>query len=597
MKHLLISTMTIATLTACGGGSGSDSSGNSNAGQISGITGLGYQTASKSGVINQNNEFDFVDGETITLYLGGAELASATASKNMNLFDFFPNLPQDAAGLRQALRLPEYSRESLQAAIGGQDTQTSNELYTASNIMRVLIALDDDGDTANGLDLLSGNWHNKLANETASSLNLESNMFDFADSYAMDNFQEQYEVSINMDVSEPLATLYDMAQVTIQANRIAGHTTPQLSPSETGSYEYDNKQRLIKLTTVNSSTPSTTITKTYAYDAKGNLLKDYSEADTNSDGTLESYNRRDYTYNDFGQTLTQTYDYDQNAGNADFRRTVYENTYENDRVLRISTNEKEDSTGDGTFDFFAKTTYSYNADNLKTSYQYEDVDENGNRISISSRRVYTYNDQGQLTQEDYEKSFSGDTAQSIDRSEFTRDGNTVTKTLNYISLNAPMGSSTYKDVFVETFNDAGNITKKTKAEYVNNVLDAYAEVDYSYDDQSRMTQCHYNYDTSGDEQFNYAKKYLRGFDANGITSTAYKVDYDNDGVFADDETYEASYGDNAELLTEGSDYREFTYADNTTNDGVRYLIHEYLNITREVFQRNFSICYLDAFNK
>lgn len=595
MKHLIISTMAIAALTACGGGS--SSSGNSNAGQISGITGLGYQTASKSGVINQNNEFDFVDGETITLFLGGAELASATASKNMNLFDFFPNLPQDAAGLRQALRLPEYSKERLQAAIAGQNTPSSSELYTASNIMRLLIALDDDGDTANGLNLLSGNWHSKLANETASSLNLESNMFDFADSYAMDHFQEQYEVSINMDVSEPLATLYDMAQVTIQAKRITGHTTPQLSPSETGSYEYNSKQRLITLTTVNSSTPSTTITKTYAYDAKGNLLKDYSEADTNSDGTLESYNRRDYTYNDFGQTLTQTYDYDQNAGNADFRRTVYENTYENNRVLRGSTNEKEDSTGDGTFDFFAKTTYSYNADNLKTSYQYEDVDESGNRISISSRRVYTYNDQGQLTREDHEKSFAGDTAQSIDRSEFTRDGNTVTKTLNYISLNAPMGSSTYKDVFVETFNDAGNITKKTKAEYVNNVLDAYAEVSYSYDNQSRITECLYDYDTSGDEQFNYAKKYLRGFDANGITSTAYKVDYDNDGVFADDETYAATYGSNAELLTEGSDYREFTYSDESTNDGVRYLVHEYLDITREIFQSNFSNCYLDAYNK
>ncbi|NVK37530.1 MAG: hypothetical protein HWE18_06370, partial [Gammaproteobacteria bacterium] len=110
MKRLLLSAISVAALTACGGGSGGSSS---TTGQISGITGLGYKTASQSGVINQNNEFNFKDGETITLFLGGAELASAPVQHSMTLMNFFPTLPSDAAGLRQALRLPEYARETL----------------------------------------------------------------------------------------------------------------------------------------------------------------------------------------------------------------------------------------------------------------------------------------------------------------------------------------------------------------------------------------------------------------------------------------------------------------------------------------------------
>ncbi|NVK38891.1 MAG: hypothetical protein HWE18_13280 [Gammaproteobacteria bacterium] len=330
---------------------------------------------------------------------------------------------------------------------------------------------------------------------------------------------------------------------------------------------------------------------TFEYDAKGNLIKDFDEYGSNTDATLNTFYRKTYTYNAFGKQLSSTQDYDQNAG-GDFRRNIYDTTYLNDRVFPTIFMEKEDYTGDGTFDDFGKTTNTYDENNLLTSSLNQSTDENGNPVSTSSRYVYQYNDQQQVTRQDYENSFSGDTAQSITRNDYTYVGNTITDTETYISLNAPLGSNSNKEVFVETLNDAGHITKKTKAEYINDTLDAYGEVDYTSDSNERITQCLYSIDNTGDEQFNYATKKLQGYDANGVTSISYQTDYDNDGVFADDETYAASYGSQGELLSEDSDNRLFSYS-GTTNDGVRYLVHEYLDITREVL-RNSSICHLDV---
>ena len=221
------------------------------------------------------------------------------------------------------------------------------------------------------------------------------------------------------------------------------------------------------------------------------------------------------------------------------------------------------------------------------------MDENGNPVSTSSRYVYQYNDQQQVTRQDYENSFSGDTAQSITRNDYSYVGNTITNTETYINLNAPQDSNAKEEVFVETLNDAGHIIKKTKAEYRYDSLDAYGEVDYTSDSNERITQCLYSIDNTGDEQFDYATKTIQDYDANGITSISSLYDDDNDGVFVHDDTIGASYGSQGELLSENRENRLFSYSSDTTNDGVRYLVHEYLDITREVL-RNSSICKLDV---
>lgn len=611
MKKILTTTLSLLVLSACGGsggGKGGDKEVNTiKTGQVEGISGLGYKTfntektETRSGVINTHSEFSFEEGETITLYLGGAEIGSTQASTTLNLFDFFPNLPTDAAELRKALRLPEFTTERLQAVPRGIyfSQMTGNSVYRASNIMHLLLALDNDKDSSNGLDLLTGDWHTKLANESDSSLDLNSNMFEFTEAAAMTLFQHTYGKSLNMDISEPLATLYDFAQVTIQVQRRESYTTPNLQPPTSSNYEYDTKQRVVKETQTtsydyqaNNSNPPKIRVLTFEYDASGNLIKDFNESDTNSDGALESFSRRTYTYNDFGKVLTQTYDYDHSAEDSDFRRQVFASNYDNNRVLRLNTSTKQDDTGDGIFDSFDKQTYTYYDNGLLKLIQNKDVDSAGETITVSNGYEYIYNDQGQVTGYHYIKSYDGETPSLIDAYDFTYEGNTVTSTLNY----AQSGDTSYKDIFTETFDDNGLLTNKTKAEYINNALDAYGEVTYTFDDKQRLTQCHFQVDNTGDEQFNYATKFNIQYNANGINGISWLNDYDNDGVFTPDtEEYEAIYGDQAQVISENYNSRSFTYSTNTSNEGVRYLIHEYLYLDRDMLirQRN-NKCYLDV---
>jgi hypothetical protein len=614
MKRILISSLSILMLSACGGGGGNSSGGNGDGnttltGQVSGISGLSFKTINtddietRSGVINQNNEFEYEDGETITLYLGGAELASATASTNMNLFDFFPNLPDDAATLRKQLRQPFYSRERLQAVPRGSyyTKNQSTPLDRASNIMRLLLALDEDQDSTNGIDLLTDDWITKLANESDVSLNLDANMFEFSDSQAMLAFQHTYSLSINMDISEPLATLYDMAQVTIPTQRREGYNSQGLTPPNSGTYEYDDQQRIIKEVKTTSyeylqdGTPPNHRIYTYEYDAKGNLLKDFYEADVNDNQIINSYNRKTYTYNDFGKVESLIYDYDQDTDSNAFRRTVSNNFYENDAVLLKSSTQKTDNTGDNTYDIFYETKYEYDNNHVVESIQDNKLDASGELLSISSRTSYSYNEDYQITQYNYEKSFSGETASATDRYDFTYDGNTVTSTINYITLNAPLSSPSNKGVFTETFDEDGLVTKRTKAVYVNNALDGSGEVSYSYDANNRITQCQFQFDNTGDEQFNYAQKYDYAYDDNGITSIGSQHDYDGDGVFTvDSESYTAQYGDNSQVLNETTDSLVFNYSTDTINDGVRYLIHEFLYLDRDILIRhNDAKCFLN----
>lgn len=85
------------------------------------VAGLYYETETKSGITNSAGEFDYLEGETVTFYVGNIELGSALASPQMT--------PVTIASTENA------------------DLQTPE----VQNIAAFLQTLDSDGDPSNGI--------------------------------------------------------------------------------------------------------------------------------------------------------------------------------------------------------------------------------------------------------------------------------------------------------------------------------------------------------------------------------------------------------------------------------------------------------------
>ena len=125
-------------LTACGGG-GSSSDGSPPVSEPSTSTGrfidspvanIGYRTESiPDGVTNANGQFKYLEGETVTFFIGDLEFPPAPATEKVT--------PLDLAG----------------------STDTSDP--TVINIIRLLQSLDDDGITSTGITI------NQLAKDNA----------------------------------------------------------------------------------------------------------------------------------------------------------------------------------------------------------------------------------------------------------------------------------------------------------------------------------------------------------------------------------------------------------------------------------------------
>ncbi|MGR6871757.1 hypothetical protein ACU6U9_05480 [Pseudomonas sp. HK3] len=595
LNKILVSTLSLALLSACGGGGDGNEKDNKNTittGVISGISGLGYKTfladntEKNSGVINANNEFIFEDkdAKTIKLYLGSAEIASATASSTMSLMDFFPNLPMTEKAFRTSLRNPGFTRDRLQSAsraLGPTFSQNiDSDLYKASNIMRLLVALDGDQDSKNGLDLLTNDWQKKLIDETETTLNIAADMFDFENSQAMLAFQEKYNVSISMDPATPLATLFELTNTPLLAHRRNGYSTPSTSAI----YEYDAQQHLEKETRTNTSNYRDTYT--YTYNDNGKIIKDIYNFHIDSKDILINYTNTAYTYNNFGKKMLDTRDQDRNLSDEIFTRNITEYKYLNDRVYLTKRLTKRDTTGNNSFGSFSSVSYERNSSNQLSSEKAEAVDQNGDSLRTYYKYAYKYNKNNKISQQVYTSKYTGDSAGSEEITHFVYDTNSITATKI---------DEYYTEVIKETFNDAGQIITKTRIEKNNDILKKQGNVTYDYDDSNRLTSCTKELDTDGDNNPNKSSRIVFSYNDSGITSISYEYDNDFDGTFVISSYAKATYGDHGELQTETGNSRMFSYDAESIADGVRYLIHEYLFLDSKVlYKKNEYICFLDV---
>ena len=134
-------------LTACGGNVGSTPRPQSSTAQgpvvlqgvlmDSPVSGIRYETPSRQGVTTVDGEFDYLEGETVSFFLGALELGSTTGSEVITLFDLV------------GLGVPE-TAEAINAGIS-DGAGGPGPINKVVNLAQLLQSLDADADPSNGI--------------------------------------------------------------------------------------------------------------------------------------------------------------------------------------------------------------------------------------------------------------------------------------------------------------------------------------------------------------------------------------------------------------------------------------------------------------
>ncbi|MFC3150155.1 hypothetical protein ACFOEK_03885 [Litoribrevibacter euphylliae] len=604
-KKLLLTAFISSFLAACGDSSssnsksaepnndGSASGGTSTAGelvgQISNISGLAYTAGDYTGVVNANGEFNYDEGDTVTFSLGGIELGQVAAAESLSLADLFPNLPETAASFRKAMRDGYFGRIYAQSHIEPESTAftygVESDLHKTSNLMKLLLAMDEDGDSSNGLDLLSSDWNTQLTNMSSEDLPLNTPLYDFSTNQKVKEFQQNYAVSLAMDVADPLAYLYSITGKSIEVNPV----TQSVSTEDTNkitNFEFNDHYQLSKIENVDTSDQETDI-QTWVYDSQGNIIEYRTQTDTNGDGSPENNSEKIYAYNTFG-ALTQ-YDFRRYTANngdtpTDDRTEVYGQL--EDKLFTTNTLLTNNLLPNDPIDQYRRT---YDADLNMTSWISERVDSTTDTV-IRNHLAYelNYHEDGRLESlQEYSYNSSGAISSTREIS-VEHTGNQVTVIVERFDGN---GDFVEREQLIETSDNNGRIVSKEFLEAnSNNETDSISTFDYTYDDSGRIIACDLEVDTDGNGSIDSISRQRHIYNDVGIAELIYEEDADTNGEFERQDTFQFTYGESGELLEEPLEKKEsFNYTDTPAENGVRYLISEHKTIDLRVFNQN-DIC-------
>lgn len=210
MKNSILIVGLCAGLVACGGdsssssNSGGDSSSSTNAKTgvflDSAVANIGYRTETLAGVTNSAGEYDYIEGETVTFFIGNLELPPVTATGTVT--------PLDLAA--------------------SNDTSDS----TVVNIIRLLQSLDEDGDPTNGITITDA------AKNVATQVDFGLSIAEFESSSAVTTLVANAEALNTVLISENDAiahfedTLVDEGEDFVANSNITGIWTTTLTNNE-----------------------------------------------------------------------------------------------------------------------------------------------------------------------------------------------------------------------------------------------------------------------------------------------------------------------------------------------------------------------------
>ncbi|CAA0126396.1 Uncharacterised protein [Halioglobus japonicus] len=355
--------------SACGGGGGN--SGTVLSGQFvdSAVAGVRYSTQTRSGVTNSEGMFEYLEGESVSFYLGDLRLGDAQGANMVSLFDLVDGATPVVGGeLKIAIWAP----------VQGPG------FSSVINLAILLQTLDGDGNPDNGIEISA----DVASLFDADSVDFEQHWQQFSSDLgfrrAMAEAKERALLDSDRQIRKPwraLAHLY--ASLAIDAglrveSTSSGDNDGDGSPEYAIRYEYDTEGKPAR--EVYQSTQSDTVSiEEYSYDTQANLVR--YEQDYDNDGLPDEI--ISYTYDDDGnQTVLAT---DSNGDGV--WDDIY--TYSFD-AYRNRIREGRDIDGDGSPDSI--TSEIYDATGKVERYEY-DTDGDGIPEEI---RAHSYNADGNV---------------------------------------------------------------------------------------------------------------------------------------------------------------------------------------------------------
>lgn len=369
-------------LAACGGDGGSEpeeATGMLHGGRISGVS---YETPTRQGQTDVNGRFRYLPGEMVTFSVGATGLGAARGAPEVTLFTL--------AGLT-----PPTTERTLRRELD-RARRVNTPFTRATNIMRLLISLDSDGNPANGLDV-----RDRAGQLAMASLDLDLGLLQFDDRL----HRAAPSLVRNVPLWKPVAQLYSSIGLRVRVHgqvRAESESLYGFFP-ETHITTYTADGALETESSDHSGDGVADSTYRYAYDAMHRTVDTRGDRDFDFNGTIDDrYRMRrefdgagnetasentaessvwpqsnyryltGWQYDAGGHAVGGTMLIDSDANGSFDQRRIFEAVYDargNGRSYRW----RDDTNLDGVVDSVATGVYEYDAQNRRT-HSIEEVD-------------------------------------------------------------------------------------------------------------------------------------------------------------------------------------------------------------------------------
>lgn len=560
--------------------------------QLPQVQGLSYQTESQAGELVDGN-FNYQEGETLSLYLGQQKLISLTAQQVIALYQANAasiEWPTSEDALNEA-----YFESSFESSTdSNSETEAATEAATEinfqilANLNQLIHNLDLDADASNGFDL------SRFSDiQPSTAINLATSLDDF---YQNELLQLAHDIGSTRQVS-PITSinyLYQQADKTIaileRSEKVVDEENDQVI-DERYSYQYSEEGLPLGYEKDSNSDDITDRSDVYSYNDQGLQTSNDYENDSDYDGTVNSSNGYGYQYNEYNQLNSESFYTDYNGDGTNDYTTESQYQYDNQGNILVEVigsdydqdgtwDEQETTTNsyndsgliteklrsddedlDGTTDSTKRYTYSYNENNdLSLEIRYDDDDADG---SIEDRRetTYTYNADNQQigeTVQDIEGSIEDDAIGYNTQKTYTYDdaGNQVSEeyTVDYYGD----GEANFKSLSEHQYDENNNLIQWVSTTYQDGQsISQINQYDYSYDQDQQRTSYSKSSDSDGDSTFDSKTSYRYEYDDQGNT-TRLTIENDTDFDSEIDET----------------EIQDYSYQ--TREDGVKAIVQEFI---------------------
>lgn len=641
MQKILLATSISILLSACSGGGGGESSsptptptptptnvgGGSEAGQLQlgtvpwDIDGLGFKTATID-AITVDGKFSYNEGETITFMLGDNELFSVAGSPEQSL----------NSALLQSFQLPS-DQKSLELALHKRPGLNSNAnlspIHKISNKIKLLLVLDNDKDSSNGIDLTD--WHTKLAGTTI-ELNTR-----FDDNQAFyKTFQNHLKSELihptYLDSAMPLIFLYKAADIQIPTQQISSvEFINETSDKTITKYTYDDFGRVASSVEEGYGQldePSKRVSSNFLYNLQGIQDREVVVIDRNLETDTPTSSYRSSKVEKLGY-LNKNYELD--SDNKSFNKLegpsindltkTFETfaTFKKDKILEdthIFINEGVARNDTYTFSYdeqgrldeyvrtennvtYAQTTTrSAGTDdegNIRNAYSRQTENKDSGDILSKYEGSYTYNDSREIKTETYKYTNSSDeiTTNSVTEYTYNAFGLPIIKST---SKYTPSTSDSDNDLLPYTFDrdeysDSGVLTSQLRQGSSRTKVYTYKFTGADHINPHRYTQIKWTEANNTDLE-NQFRIQTYDFVYNENSGLLSEVNFNQvfEDVINNRRKVEYTYGDNNELKTYKNTYNyqdvggaesvsTFTYTYNKIDDGVGYIVRNQLRET------------------